>query len=127
MTRLSATTPIAVLTSTAMITLATDTARAQTTTTPAVTNADTANGTITGRMYDEVTGQSLRGAIVRVVSTNAQDYTLEDGRFQLTAPAGQVTLQIDYVGLDTATYTVRRQMADSCSRFLPDWPSSSAS
>lgn len=99
MTRLSATTPIAVLTSTAMIALATDTARAQTTTTPAVTNADTAYGTITGRVYDEVTGQSLRGAIVRVVGTNAQDYTLEDGRVQLTLRRGRSRCRSTMSGL----------------------------
>src|SRR5690606_19161611 len=32
--------------------------------------------------------------------------TTEDGRFQVAVPAGQVTLRIEYVGLDTATRTV---------------------
>ncbi|MDX3899354.1 MAG: TonB-dependent receptor [Sphingobium sp.] len=94
------------LASTAMIALAAGTAHAQTTTTTEARNADTAEGTVTGRVYDEATGRSLRGAIVRVVGSNAQDYTREDGRFQVAVPAGRVTLRIDYVGLDRATYTV---------------------
>jgi len=95
------------LTSTAMIALAASAtqAQAQTATTP-VAAAASANGTITGRVFDEETGRSLRGAIVRVVGSNAQDYTMEDGRFQVVVPAGRVTLQVDYVGLDTTSYAV---------------------
>ncbi|WP_168355851.1 TonB-dependent receptor [Sphingomonas gei] len=95
------------LASTAIIALAAGTAHAQSTATPATSSAERADGTVTGRVYDEATGQSLRGAVVRVVGSNAQDYTAEDGRFQVAAPAGPVTLEVDYVGLDTATVSVR--------------------
>ncbi len=98
--------PLAILASTAFIALAAGTAHAQVATAAAAAAADSSHGTVTGRVYDEATGQSLRGAIVRVVGSNAQDYTLEDGRFQVVVPSGRVTLQIEYVGLDTATYSV---------------------
>lgn len=105
MTKFSAARPITILASVAVIALAAGIAQAQTAPAPVV-SMDTANGTITGRVYDQATDQSLRGAIVRISGTSAQDYTLEDGRFQLVAPAGEVTLRIEYVGLDTATSTV---------------------
>lgn len=98
--------PFAILASTAFIALTAGTAQAQVTTAAAAAATDSTHGTVTGRVYDEATGQSLRGAIVRVEGSNAQDYTLEDGRFQVVVPPGRVTLQITYVGLDTATYSV---------------------
>ncbi len=98
--------PLTMLASTAIVALAVGTAQAQVTTAAAAAAADSTHGTVTGRVYDEATGQSLRGAIVRVVGSNAQDYTLEDGRFHVVVPSGRVTLQIDYVGLDRATYSV---------------------
>jgi hypothetical protein len=92
----------AALASTALIALAAGTAQAQTTTAPAPSSgARNDAGTITGRVYDAETGQSLRGAIVSVVGANAQDVTTDDGRFQVAVPAGEVTLQVDYIGLDT--------------------------
>ena len=68
--------------------------------------AQAGEGTVTGRIYDSESGASLRGAVVRVLGTNVQDYTTEDGRFQVAAPAGEVTLQIQYVGLDTVLHVV---------------------
>ena len=94
---------VAVLASTAMIALVAGTAHAQTAIATAASTADTAEGTVTGRVYDEATGQSLRGAIVRVNGSNVQDVTLDDGRFQVAVPAGPVTLRVEYVGLDTET------------------------
>lgn len=63
-------------------------------------------GTITGRVYDERTGRSLEGAIVRVAGSNAFDTTGTDGRYSITLPAGAATIEVDYVGLDT----LREQM-----------------
>ncbi len=63
-------------------------------------------GTITGRVYDERSGRSLEGAVVRVPGTSAVDTTTTDGRFSVTVPAGTSTIEIDYVGLDTLRQTV---------------------
>ncbi len=62
-------------------------------------------GTITGRVFDERTGASLEGAVVRIVGTNAQDYTTTTGNYSLSAPAGEVRIEVEYVGLDTKTET----------------------
>ncbi len=63
-------------------------------------------GTITGRVYDERSGQSLEGAVVRIVGTNTLDYTTTTGNFSISAPAGQAQIEVEYVGLDTATQSV---------------------
>ena len=73
---------------------------------PAAALAQAGEGTVTGRVYDQDTGASLRGAVVRVVGTNVQDYTTDDGRFQVAVPAGEVTLRVEYVGLDTVLHAV---------------------
>lgn len=96
----------AMLASSAFVALATSGAHAQDTTSPATAEASAGQGTVTGRVYDAETGQSLRGAVVRVIGTNERDYTTEDGRFQVEVPAGAATLQIEYVGLDTVTQAV---------------------
>lgn len=96
----------AMLASSAFIALTAGTAWAQDAAPPAATNPGQGQGTVTGRVYDADSGKSLRGAIVRVVGTSAQDYTTEDGRYQVTAPAGEVSLEIRYVGLDTARRTI---------------------
>ncbi|HEY0946526.1 MAG TPA: TonB-dependent receptor [Opitutaceae bacterium] len=58
-------------------------------------------GAVSGRVSDAATGNSLQGAIVRVLGTTAQDYTDAQGRYSLpTVPAGAHRLEIDYVGLD---------------------------
>src|SRR5688572_24105533 len=63
-------------------------------------------GTITGRVYDQRTGKSLEGAVVRAVGTNAIDYTTSDGRFSLSVPPGTANVEVEYVGLDTIRRTV---------------------
>ncbi|MBI4625050.1 MAG: TonB-dependent receptor [Verrucomicrobia bacterium] len=64
-------------------------------------------GTITGRVYEVATGRSLQGATVMVVGTTAVDYTDADGRFTLPAvPAGTVSVEVEYVGLDLFKQTV---------------------
>lgn len=69
--------------------------------------AQPATGTIIGRVFDESSGRSLQGAIVAVRGTNLSDYTDQDGRFSLpSVQVGVVNLQVDYVGLDSATREV---------------------
>ena len=64
-------------------------------------------GSISGRVYDEFTGNALQGAIVRVVGTNAVDRTGLDGRFYLSGvPAGSQQLTVNYVGMDSSLTTV---------------------
>jgi len=70
-------------------------------------SAQSATGTITGHVYDEASGRSLQGAIVRIQGSVASDYTDVNGQFSLTAPTGEATLAIEYVGLDLFTRTVR--------------------
>src|SRR5690606_6819323 len=94
------------LASTAFVALSAGAAQAQSVVSSASVGAEISQGRVTGRVFDLVTGASLRGAVVRVAGGSAQDYTTEDGRFQLVAPAGEVTLQVEYVGLDASVVTV---------------------
>jgi TonB-dependent receptor len=89
-----------------MIALSAGAVHAQAIASSAATGVAVVEGTVTGRVFDSVTGQSLRGAVVRVVGGNAQDYTSADGRFQVVAPSGDVTLRVEYVGLDAGIVTV---------------------
>ena len=67
----------------------------------------TQTGTITGRVYEESSGNALQGAVVTVRGTSASDYTDALGRFSISnVPAGATTLEIEYVGLDPFTQTV---------------------
>jgi TonB-dependent receptor len=57
-------------------------------------------GSIAGRVYDADTGRSLQGAVVRVRGTTALDTTDSNGRFVISpVPAGEATIDIEYVGL----------------------------
>jgi hypothetical protein len=51
------------------------------------TFAQTAAGTLSGRVSDAATGKSLQGAVVRVLGTNAVDYTDANGRFNVVRRA----------------------------------------
>jgi TonB-dependent receptor len=66
-----------------------------------------ATGTITGRVHEGATGRSLQGAVVKVVGTTISDITDASGRFQLSGvPAGNVNVEVEYVGLDLFKQTV---------------------
>lgn len=106
MTGITAGRALVLLASSALTALVAGTAQAQDTAPAAAAQSPDSEGTVTGRVYDAATGKSLRGAIVRVVGTSAQDFTTDDGRFRLAAPGGTVTLKVEYVGLDTASVTV---------------------
>ncbi len=63
-------------------------------------------GVVSGRVFDASTGRSLQGAIVSVVGSSARDISDTDGRYSVVAPVGTVTLEFQYVGLDTLSQTV---------------------
>jgi len=64
-------------------------------------------GTLSGRVSDAATGKSLQGVVVRVLGTNAVDYTDANGRFNLSGvPVGAQRVEIDYVGLDQSVRAV---------------------
>ncbi|WP_073973533.1 TonB-dependent receptor plug domain-containing protein [Erythrobacter donghaensis] len=71
--------------------------------TPAPASDESGEGTVTGRVFDERTGSSLRGAVVTVEGSNAREVTTEDGRFQIRVPAGRSTIMVEYVGFAGAT------------------------
>jgi hypothetical protein len=72
-----------------------------------VAQAQSAAGSLSGRVSDAATGKSLQGAIVRIAGTNAVTYTDADGRFSFArVPAGPQRVEIDYVGLDHAVREV---------------------
>ena len=69
--------------------------------------AQSATGSLTGRVSDAATGKSLQGAIVKVLGTPALDYTDAEGRFSLPGlPVGTYRVEVDYVGLDSAIQEV---------------------
>jgi TonB-dependent receptor len=60
-----------------------------------------ATGSVAGRVFEQATGKSLQGAIVRVAGSNLTDSTDADGRYHIsTVPAGPRLIEVDYVGLD---------------------------
>jgi hypothetical protein len=73
----------------------------------ALLQAQSSNGTITGRVFNPVTGEYVRNAEVRLQGTDRLVITESDGTFQLdNVPSGQATLTVTYTGYNTATETV---------------------
>lgn len=69
--------------------------------------AQTATGSITGRIYNPNTGEYVRNAQVRIVETGQTATSEGGGEFRFTdAPAGKVTLVVTYTGYRAATATV---------------------
>lgn len=61
-------------------------------------------GTLTGRVSEEATGLSLKGATIRVLGTGATTVSDQEGRYYLpSVPAGPRSVEIEYVGLDLFT------------------------
>jgi TonB-dependent receptor len=96
----------AFLTSSALFALAAGTVPARAQEAPVATRAADGQATVTGRVFDSRTGDSLRGAVVRVAGTGERDVTEDDGRYQVQVPAGSSTIEVEYVGLDSARQTV---------------------
>jgi TonB-dependent receptor len=69
--------------------------------------AQNLTGALNGRVSSSSTGQSLQGAIVRVVGTELRADTARDGSFDLRAvPAGRYEVEVSYFGLDTKRASV---------------------
>ncbi len=72
------------------------------------TSAALADGTVTGRISNSRTGQSLEGAIVEIVELGRRDSTSETGEYVLRGvPNGNYTLSVDYFGLEPKKVQVR--------------------
>jgi TonB-dependent receptor len=64
-------------------------------------------GTVSGRVYDQATGRSLQGAVVRIAGTNAADFTDAEGRYSIPAVRpGPAVVEVEYVGLDAASQSI---------------------
>jgi hypothetical protein len=69
--------------------------------------AQTLTGALGGRVSNSTSGQSLQGAIVRVVGTELRADTARDGSYDLRAlPAGRYEVEASYFGLDTKRASV---------------------
>ncbi len=69
--------------------------------------AQTATGTVTGRILNAATGQYLRNATVTVAGTSLSTLAESGGVYTLTGvPAGEVRLLVSYAGLDPADATL---------------------
>lgn len=65
------------------------------------------NGTITGRILNQATGQYLSNALVTVEGTNIEALTDDTGVYRLAnVPAGAARVTVTYSGLDKNTQTV---------------------
>ena len=63
------------------------------------------NKTVTGTVLDS-TGESIIGANVMVKGTTSGTITDVDGNFSLSVPAATKTLEISFIGYETATVTI---------------------
>lgn len=66
------------------------------------------SGEIRGRVINQATGEYLRNAVVSIPGTNVSTIAEAGGEFVLRGvPAGDVTVAVEYTGLDRQTQTVR--------------------
>ena len=74
-------------------------------------------GSISGRVQNEATGQYLNNARVTVKGTDVTAFTDETGTFRLAGlPAGAVTLEAFYSGLDPQQFTVELRAGQTVQR-----------
>lgn len=67
----------------------------------------TATGSITGRIYNPTTGEYVRNAQVRVLSTSESTTSGDGGFYRLgNVPAGEATVEVSYIGYPTVVNTV---------------------
>ncbi len=68
----------------------------------------TGTGSITGRIYNPATGEYVRNALIRVLSTNESTHSGDGGSYRLgNVPAGPVTVEVSYIGYPTIVNTVQ--------------------
>ncbi|WCL53285.1 TonB-dependent receptor [Gimibacter soli] len=73
----------------------------------AAASSATGRGSVSGRVLDAGSNLGFRGAIVKVQELGMQATTGADGDFRLRdLPAGTYTLEVSYIGAETATQTV---------------------
>ncbi len=65
-----------------------------------------AKATVSGRIFDQQTGESLQGAVVTVEGTGQREVTGNDGRYTILVPAGSSRLNVEYLGFDKASREV---------------------
>lgn len=66
-----------------------------------------ATGSITGRIYNPATGEYVRNAQIRVLPTNESTNSGDGGFYRLgNVPAGDVTVEVSYIGYPTIVNTV---------------------
>ena len=69
--------------------------------------AQSATGTITGRVFNPATGEYLRNAQVRIVDSGDSVVSEDEGLYRLSpVPAGRVTVEVSYTGYRKVTATV---------------------
>ena len=61
---------------------------------------------ISGRIIDEITGQALVGATVRIPEINLTRITDNNGSFELVVDRAEYTLEFRYVGYETKIYPI---------------------
>src|SRR4051812_37241908 len=67
----------------------------------ATASAQTATGSIEGRVQNVVTGNNLNNARLAVKGTNIVAFTADDGSYRISGvPAGPATLIVTFTGLD---------------------------
>src|SRR5688572_31820468 len=75
------------------------------------------SGSITGRVFNPVTGEYVRNAEVRLQGSDRLVTTESDGRFLLdNVPAGPATITVTYTGYNTATETLTVAAGQTASR-----------
>jgi len=68
---------------------------------------EAATGTVAGRVINGTNGKSLSKALVSVKDTTLTTLTNDTGEYRIrNVPAGVVTLQVSYTGIDSATQEV---------------------
>lgn len=71
------------------------------------TQAQTGNGTISGRVFNPVTGEYVRNAEVRLQGSSQRVATEGDGSFTLAnVPPGVATITVTFAGYNTVTESV---------------------
>ncbi|MFM9092873.1 MAG: carboxypeptidase regulatory-like domain-containing protein, partial [Verrucomicrobiota bacterium] len=84
---------------------------------PLLAQAPGGTAALSGRVQNEVTGQFLNNARVSVRGTDQTTFTDETGTFRVPAlPAGRVTVEAFYSGLDPVTATVELRAGESARR-----------
>jgi len=78
--------------------------------------ATTAVGIVEGRVQNEASGNYLNQARISVNGTNLETFTDSIGEYRIPVPAGEVRLQISYVGMTTQLVEIRMAAGETVRR-----------